>query len=91
MIENPGLLVALQHGDSFFPSGSFAFSWGLETLRNDGLVHGSTDVERFALDQLKPGQHRLAVILTRASEDLPPVGPTTSQQLRTLAEYGCLE
>lgn len=59
MIENPGLLVALQHGDSFFPSGSFAFSWGLETLRNDGLVHDSTDVERFALDQLR---HRWATL-----------------------------
>ncbi|SNB79536.1 urease accessory protein [Arboricoccus pini] len=30
------LLTALQHGDSQFPGGSFAFSWGLETLQADG-------------------------------------------------------
>ena len=53
MIDGAGLLAALQHGDSFFPSGSFAFSWGLETLRNDGLVQHHADVERFISDQLR--------------------------------------
>ena len=33
-----GLLAALQHGDSQFPSGGFAFSWGLEGLLADGLM-----------------------------------------------------
>jgi urease accessory protein len=33
-----GLLTALQYGDSFFPSGAMAFSWGLEALQRDGFV-----------------------------------------------------
>lgn len=32
------MLLSLQHGDSFFPSGAMAFSWGLESLMRDGLV-----------------------------------------------------
>jgi urease accessory protein len=32
------LLTALQFGDSGFPSGGFAFSWGLETALRDGRV-----------------------------------------------------
>lgn len=32
------LLSALQFGDSAFPSGGFAFSWGLETALRDGRV-----------------------------------------------------
>jgi len=46
------LLAALQHGDSFFPSGATAFSWGLETLRADGAVAAADDVERFIAGQL---------------------------------------
>ena len=57
MTDSADLLAALQHGDSFFPSGSLAFSWGLETLRNDGLLRGAEDVEWFVLDQLR---HRWA-------------------------------
>jgi urease accessory protein len=77
MIDGAGLLVALQHGDSFFPSGSLAFSWGLETLRNDGLVRDSANVERFVLDQLR---HRWATldrpamtVAYRAASDLESV------------------
>jgi urease accessory protein len=32
------LITALQHGDSQFPGGGFAFSWGLESLQADGLI-----------------------------------------------------
>ncbi|HLB81006.1 MAG TPA: urease accessory UreF family protein [Dongiaceae bacterium] len=46
------LLAALQHGDSFFPSGAVAFSWGLETLRADGAVAAADDVQRFIAGQL---------------------------------------
>ena len=37
------LLRALQYGDSAFPSGGFAFSWGLEGLAADGLVANAAD------------------------------------------------
>lgn len=53
MNEPAGLLAALQHGDSFFPSGSVAFSWGLETLRDDRLVADEEDVAAFVTDQLR--------------------------------------
>ncbi len=46
-------LVLLQHGDSFFPSGSVAFSFGLETLVQDGFVRGSDDVQKFLLEQIR--------------------------------------
>ncbi len=53
MTGGAGLLAALQHGDSFFPSGSLAFSWGLETLCNDSLLRNGKDVEGFVRDQLR--------------------------------------
>ncbi|WP_118132934.1 urease accessory protein UreF [Oceanicella sp. SM1341] len=34
--ELPALLLALRLGDSGFPGGGFAFSWGLETALRDG-------------------------------------------------------
>ena len=45
-------LLRLQHGDSFFPSGSIAFSYGLETLFSDGHARDAHDVESFLTHQL---------------------------------------
>ncbi len=59
MTGSADLLTALQHGDSFFPSGSLGFSWGLETLRNDGLLPNGKGVESFVRDQLR---HRWATM-----------------------------
>lgn len=47
------LLAALQHGDSFFPSGAASFSWGLETLTAEGMVSSSQDVQSYVLSQLR--------------------------------------
>ena len=57
MMDPARLIAVLQQGDSFFPSGSLAFSWGLETLHADGLVQNAADVEWFVRDQLR---HRWA-------------------------------
>jgi urease accessory protein len=57
MIDESTLLRALQHGDSFFPSGGTAFSWGLESLCNDGHLRSADDVHRFLIGQLR---HRWA-------------------------------
>jgi urease accessory protein len=46
------LLAALQYSDSFFPAGGIAFSWGLETLRAEGLASGAADVRTVVLAQL---------------------------------------
>ncbi len=47
------MLAALQHGDSFFPSGAASFSWGLETLVSEGTVSDASDVEVFIRAQLE--------------------------------------
>lgn len=38
MNDSLQLLAALQHGDSFFPAGGIAFSWGIETLVGDSHI-----------------------------------------------------
>lgn len=38
MDSRPAFLSLLQLCDSFFPSGSFAYSWGLETYTEEGLI-----------------------------------------------------
>jgi len=52
MIDESTLLTALQHADSFFPSGGTAFSWGLESLHNDRQVRSADDIHRFLIGQL---------------------------------------
>lgn len=52
MPEPHSLLSALQYADSFFPSGSIAFSWGLETLRADGEIVSTQRVAQFLEGQL---------------------------------------
>ena len=47
------LLTALQHGDSFFPSGGFAASWGLETLVADSYVSDAEILQHFIQNQLR--------------------------------------
>ena len=51
------LLGALQHADSFFPSGSVSFSWGLETLHADRMVVTAPQLAEFVEGQLR---HRWA-------------------------------
>lgn len=51
------LLSALQHADSFFPSGSVSFSWGLETLHADRVVVTAPQLAEFVEGQLR---HRWA-------------------------------
>jgi len=52
MSDAASLLLALQMGDSAFPSGGFGFSWGLETLKVDGMVIDGAGVTAFARAQL---------------------------------------
>ena len=55
--DSTALLTALQHGDSFFPGGGFAASWGLETLFTDSYVHDAETLLHFVQGQL---HHRWA-------------------------------
>jgi len=47
------LLSLLHFGDSAFPTGGYAHSFGLETYCQAGLVRGRNDLERFLLAQLE--------------------------------------
>lgn len=47
------LLLLLQHGDTFFPSGGFASSWGLETLHAETQVHDGATLSSFVDGQLR--------------------------------------
>ena len=53
MDDDAALLAGLQHGDSFFPCGTTAFSWGLESLRASGIIRSADDVKRFIAGQLQ--------------------------------------
>ena len=57
MTDPTTLLTALQHGDSLFPGGGFAASWGLETLFTDTYVHDAETLQHFVQGQLR---HRWA-------------------------------
>jgi urease accessory protein len=52
MTGDAAFLAALQHGDSFFPSGTISFSWGMETLVAEGAITSAADVRRFVEGQL---------------------------------------
>lgn len=53
MSEPTADLTLLQYGDSFFPSGAVSFSWGLETLCEDGRVATVEQVTAFLQGQLR--------------------------------------
>lgn len=66
-MDQATLLLALQFGDSAFPSGGFAFSWGLEGLAADGLIKGGDDVSQVIAQQLTMRWNTMdRVLLTRA-------------------------
>lgn len=46
-VTNESLLALLQFTDSFFPTGAFAHSFGLETYVQDGHVHDRETLESF--------------------------------------------
>ena len=77
MSDVASTLVALQQADSFFPSGGFVFSWGLEGLAADGVVRTPADVGRFLSDQLHnrwATSDRVALVAAyRAGDDLPRI------------------
>ena len=50
-------LEFLQNCDSFFPSGSVSFSWGLENLVNQKIVKNSCDIKFFIVSLIKYRWH----------------------------------
>ena len=52
MIDAATALTMMQFGDSAYPAGGFAFSWGVEGLAADGLLHDQQDLEDLVAEHL---------------------------------------
>jgi urease accessory protein len=65
----PALLNLLQLTDSFFPSGSFAYSWGLETCVSEGLVEGVDGLGGFLAAYLKGQLARSDALVAKLAFD----------------------
>jgi urease accessory protein len=81
------LLAAIRFGDSAFPSGGFAFSWGLEGSHRDGMVKDEDDVTAFVAEQLEGNWHRRdRVLLRRAwAESDPSAADTFAEAVTTMS------
>ena len=52
MFDAPAALALLQYGDSAYPAGGFAFSWGVEGLAADGLLSSAQDLNDIVREHL---------------------------------------
>ncbi len=52
MFDAAATLALMQHGDSAYPAGGFAFSWGVEGLAADGLLVDREDLDDFVREHL---------------------------------------
>lgn len=46
-------LALCQYGDSAYPAGGFAFSWGVEGLAADGLLEGAAELDELISEHLE--------------------------------------
>ena len=64
-MKTPALLEGLRFIDTFFPSGGYAFSSGLEAAVQGGAVKNSHQLARYGEDWLRGGLSRREVMATR--------------------------
>jgi urease accessory protein len=79
MFDAATALALLQYGDSAYPAGGFAFSWGIEGLSADGLLDGVQQLDDIITDHLSRRWHTMdRVLLRRAwlAPDLTAVATT---------------
>lgn len=67
MFDRSAALALLQLGDSAFPAGGFAFSWGIEGLAADGLLSNRGDLDGVIADHLAQRWASMDRILLRLS------------------------
>lgn len=53
MFDRAATLALLQYGDSAYPAGGFAFSWGIEGLGADGYIAAPADLDDIIDDHLR--------------------------------------
>ena len=68
------LLNGLRFVDSFFPSGGFAFSFGLEAAVKDGAVRDGKDLARYVEDLLVQGIGRREAIAVAVAHEAEMTG-----------------
>ena len=83
MSDVAATMTVLQFGDSFFPSGSVSFSWGLEALSENGAVSDADAVRSFVIGQLRARwatfDRAVAIGASRARKDLRAVAAIDEQ------------
>lgn len=52
MFDVSTILALLHYGDSAYPAGGFAFSWGVEGLAADGLLEGRQELDDLVFEHL---------------------------------------
>ncbi len=77
------LLQGLRFIDSFFPSGGYAFSSGLEAAVQDGAVRNATELSRYVEDLLRGGVGRREAVAVKLAHRA-----VTSSRLHTALSGG---
>jgi urease accessory protein len=73
MFDTAAALTLMQYGDSAYPAGGFAFSWGLEGLAADNLLDGAADLDDLIEEHLARRWNSMDRPLLRRAFDAPDV------------------
>ena len=73
-MKTAALLKGLRFVDSFFPSGGFAFSSGLEAAVNDGAVRDGKEFQRYVEDLLVHGLGRREAVAVAVAHEAAATG-----------------
>jgi len=71
LFDRSQTLALLQLGDSAYPAGGFAFSWGLEGLAADGMLADRDQLDRIIVDHLARRWATMDRILLRQAFHAP--------------------
>jgi urease accessory protein len=71
LFDRSQALALLQLGDSAYPAGGFAFSWGLEGLAADGMLADRHQLDRIIADHLARRWAMMDRVLLRQAFDAP--------------------
>ncbi len=83
------LLHGIRFVDSFFPSGGYAFSSGLEAAVQGGAIRNAEDLDRYATDLLRKGTGQREAVAVALAHEAAAIGHLPSalkadQQLDTM-------